>query len=102
MRKGEEIVVETESKGRDDEVSGDEEVLDSGAYTWEGQRYIDGEIPGAEPFPERGVVPSVLHQKVNVDSVMLVVHAAARMNELAAVEFAGRMVVSCSSRLGEG
>jgi hypothetical protein len=71
LGEGEEVVVEAESKGRDDEVSGDAEVLEHGPYRVQRQGDLEREIPGVLPFVERAV-PSV-----QVERAMLV-HAAAR------------------------
>lgn len=89
LRKGEEIVVETESKRRDDEVSGDEEVMEHGPDGLEGERTIEGDIPAVLPSPESGVPSvSVLGRDDDVVERVMLVHAA-RMNELAAVDFTG-------------
>lgn len=47
MGEGEEVVVEAESKGRDDEVSGDAEVLDHRPDKLERQRLVQAQVPGA-------------------------------------------------------
>lgn len=89
MREGEEIVVESESKGRDDEVSGDEEVMEHGPNGLEGERTIEGDVPGVLPSRECGVPSvSVLGRDEDVVERDMLVHAA-RMNELAAVDFTG-------------
>jgi len=87
MREGEEVVVEAEGKGGDDEVSGDEEVAKQGPYGLEREGSVERGVPGVLPPGEwAGPRPRVVVEEgvcVGVERAML--GHAARRNLLAAV-----------------
>ena len=82
MREGEEVVVEAEREGGDDEVAGDEEVAEHGPYGLERQGFVERDVPGVLPARERRG-PREQQGCLGVEGAML--EHAARRNVLAAV-----------------
>ena len=82
MREGEEVVVEAEREGGDDEVPGDEQVAKHGPYGRERQGFVERDVPGVLPARERRG-PREEQVCLGVGGPML--EHAARRNVLAAV-----------------